>query len=275
MRARWIPLALFCVGLSAAAAVAAPSPEQRFAIAAAALEKGAFEQAIDDFEALADSGFTHPDASYDRAVAYIQRARSPQQRPGDLGRAAAALVETLELRPGDRDAKTALETVREEIAQRRIRAGNEPASVSPSLGRAMVGLLDEGVWTVGAGLGSLLLAAGLAIRWLARRATARLAGGVTASIGALLLVVMGTLTAAAVHYRTNSRPAVVVVREARLLSESGAPIEHKGGPQAHLGAPEGAKVHVLARRGPLVRIEWGTTRAWVVATDLRLVATRQ
>jgi len=270
----WFATVLLFGVFTVAAVARAQSPQDRFAAAATALSEGAFDRALGEFEALADSGFEHPDASYDRAIAYIQRARSPQEKPGDLGRAVAALVETLELRPDDRQARAALETVRHEIAQRRIRAGREPAVVSPSLGRAVVGLLDESVWTLGALIGSLLLSVGLGIRWLFGGAPIRLAGGVTASIGALLLVTTCPLVAAAAYYRTTSRPAVVVVPEARLLTENGTPLDRKGSPDAHPAAPEGAKVYVLDRRGRLARIEWGSTRAWVLATDLRLVATR-
>ncbi len=273
MRYAWF-IVLLCSALWSAPSAAADAPEQRFAAAAAALEKGAFDRAIDEFEALADSGFVHPDASFDRAIAYIQRARSPQAQPGDLGRAAAALVETVELRPHDREARATLDVVRQEIAQRRIRAGSEPAIVSPALGRAVVGILDESVWTIGAVLGSLLLAAGLAIRWLFGGATVRLGGGVTASVGTLLLAMMGPLLLVAVHYRTTSQPAVVVVPESRLLTAAGVPIERKRGPDSHPAVPEGAKVYVIDRRGRLARIEWGSTRAWVLATDLRIVATR-
>lgn len=270
-RLAWVLVLSLCGSRVAAAAEA---PEEQFARAATALEQGAFEDAIDQLEALADSGFAHPDASYDRAVAYVLRARSPQARPGDLGRAAAAYVEVLELRSGDREARAALETVREEIVQRRLRGGGEPAVVSPSLARAVVGLLDEGVWTVAAAVGSFLLALGLALRWLVARATVRLAGGVTAAVGAILLVVMGPLAATAVHYRLSSQLAVVVAPESRLLDEAGVPLAQRAGPDRHAAVPEGSEVFVLERRGKLARVEWGTTRAWVTAADLRVVATR-
>src|SRR4051794_40162999 len=70
-----------------------------FAEGVAALERGAVTEAVDRFELLADRGFVHPDASFDRAAAYVERARSAQAQPGDLGRAAAALAEVLELAP--------------------------------------------------------------------------------------------------------------------------------------------------------------------------------
>ena len=62
---------------------------------------GEFGKAIDDLEHLADRGFVHPDASYDRGVAYVMRVRGGAERPGDLGRAAAGFEEALLLRPHD------------------------------------------------------------------------------------------------------------------------------------------------------------------------------
>src|SRR5260221_14196728 len=66
------------------------TPDALFRHGVASLDKGEYGAAIDDFEALADRGFVHPDASYDRGVAYLQRVRAKADRPGDLGRAAAA-----------------------------------------------------------------------------------------------------------------------------------------------------------------------------------------
>src|SRR6185369_10989395 len=135
---------------------AARAPE--FALAVKAIEDGAFGEAIDQLELLADRGFVHPDASFDRAVAYIGRARSPQRQPGDLGRAAAALAETLALRPDDHEAQGALDAVRQELGRTRARTGGAPLVARPRLVRAIVGLLPEAVWGVLAALGSVSLA---------------------------------------------------------------------------------------------------------------------
>ena len=64
---------------------------------AAALGRGEYAAAIDTFEALADQGFVHPDASYDRGIAYVMRFRARGDKAGDLGRAAAAFEETLRM----------------------------------------------------------------------------------------------------------------------------------------------------------------------------------
>jgi len=100
--------AFVAVGLVAATLAAAPparadgdSDVALFQGAVTALEQGAIDDAIDRFELLADRGFTHPDASYDRGIAYVRRAASRAGKRGDLGRASAALAEALTLRPDD------------------------------------------------------------------------------------------------------------------------------------------------------------------------------
>ena len=89
MRVRLVIAALFITCFEALPA-RAEGVTEAFKTASAALERGAYAEAIDRFEALADRGFQHPDASFDRALAYSGRAQSLQAAPGDLGRAAAA-----------------------------------------------------------------------------------------------------------------------------------------------------------------------------------------
>src|SRR5206468_2792148 len=101
------------------------APEALFKRGAAALGKGEYGAAIDAFESLADQGFEHPDASYDRGLAYVMRVHARAERPGDLGRAAAAFEETLLLRPADRDADLALDRVRAEVTRRRARKSKD------------------------------------------------------------------------------------------------------------------------------------------------------
>ena len=155
-------LALFLLASAGNEALAAAPPAADFEQAVSALEQGAYGDAIDRFEQLADRGFVHPDASFDRAVAYIGRARSPQKQVGDLGRAAAALAETLALRPDDQAADSALDAVRSEIGRTRARTGSRPLVARPRLIRALVGLLPEPAWGALAVLGSFSLAWGSA-----------------------------------------------------------------------------------------------------------------
>lgn len=267
----------FAVVLSALLALASvasadASSDGIFRSGVSALERGAWDEAIDQFELLADRGFVHPDASFDRAVAYVERARTSSARPGDLGRAAAALAETLELRPGDREAEAALEAVHAEIARRRAREGSEPITARPSLARAIVALANERVWAAGAALGSFALSVGLLLGLSAQRRR-RLAARITASVGAAVLLLGGGLTLAARHYRLSSQHAVVVVPDARLLGDDGAPLR-AATQRGAATVPEGSSVYVLERRADLARVEWGTTRGWVQLAQIRVLSTR-
>jgi hypothetical protein len=132
-----------------------------------------------------------------------------------------------------------------------------------------VGLLPENVWAIAAAVGSLLLTLGLALRALAHRSTARLAGALTIAAGSLVLAVSATMTLAARAFRIESDPAVVVVEGAQLLEHSGRPMAPSRRHETSL--PEGALVHVVERQGPLLRVQWGEAEGWVLGTQLRLL----
>jgi hypothetical protein len=245
--------------------------EALFQGAVAALGSGAVDDAIDRFELLADRGFAHPDASYDRAIAYVQRASTHGAHPGDLGRAAAALSESLALRDGDdADAKLALDRVRQEIARKRSHAGSKEVEQKPSLGWAVVGLLGEDVWAMLAIFGSAVATVGLALRFVAGKDAVRLAGVVAASLGIAVATVTGSLAYLARYERLHFRQAVVVVDEAHLLDENGANISGPGSV-----VPEGAAVRVTGERGTLAHVEWGTLDGWLSFGQLRLLARRE
>ncbi len=263
-------IALFALTASAASSDSAHD----FAAANQALKRGAFTEAIDTLELLADRGFVHPDASFDRAVAYVGRARSSSAAPGDLGRAAAALSEVLLLRPDDDEADTGLARIRAEISRRHAREGTAPVMARASLGRAVSSLLDENTWAKVALLGSLLLTLGLGLRRFVKRTSAELAGAIGIGLGALLLVSGAGLTAGARHFRLTSSPAVIVAEEARLLDESGKPLPQRSGTADSVTIPEGATVYVLERRPALLRVEWGSGEGWLTPGQLRILATR-
>jgi len=269
MRHVWLALALGLVcSLSSVANAAEPrSVEEYFRDANVALEKGAINEAIDLYELMADHGLQHPDASYNRAVAYVRRAESKQERPGDLGRAAAALSEALVLRPDDAAATDALRLVREEIGRRRARQGAQQVSVSPSLARSLVAILDESTWAILAGLGSVMLTSGLWLYLWWQRASARLTGGVLALLGGVLFAACAGFALGARHFRTTSRPAVVVASEARLLDETGRP----RGVHGTSAVAEGESVYVVGELGALAKIEWGTTEGYVNRSQLMLL----
>jgi hypothetical protein len=265
----WRGLLLLLVALTIAGSAHAETPEQAYAAALAALQKGADNDAIDRLELLADQGFVHPDASLARASAYLSRAQSGSARPGDMGRAAAALSEALLLRPNDEQAERALETVQGEIARRKSQQA-ESVMVRPRLGRAIAALLPEQLWAALALLGSLVLAGGVVLRRLTTRGLPHLTGAVAIGVGAAVLAGFGAGTYAAYHYRTTSRPAVVVVPEARLTNETGRPLPFKAGADSTT-VPEGATIYVKDQREGRCLVEWGNTDGWLSSSDVRLL----
>jgi hypothetical protein len=257
-------VAAVLVGASARAAED-PSDAQLFSRSVAALERGAPTEAIDGLELLADRGVKHPDASFDRALAYIRRAESSRKQPGDLGRAAAALSEAIALR-GDDEAEQLLGEVREEIARRRVRRGSAPIAVTQGLGWAVVGLLPENAWAITSAFGSLLLTAGLALAAWSHRASLRVPRALLIGIGSLLLVTFGALTLAARHRRLSHHAAVVVAPDVRLTDLAGrAPSAEASG---HETVPEGAEVSILDRKGTRVSIEWDGAVGWVSSESI-------
>lgn len=253
----------------AASALASPralaagdTPEQLFAAGAAALGRGEYAAAIDTFEALADQGFLHPDASYDRGLAYVTRYRAQAGRPGDLGRAAAAFEEALLLRPGDHDADVALDLVRAEVTRKRARHSKDAVDVRPTLDRVVVGLADEETWGLAAFVASLALALGLVLR--PRPGRAHIAGSILAPAAIVLLLALVPLTYAAHRLRLSTRPGVIVASEVRFTSEDG---QARGGDPV----PEAAAVEVGERRGSLVHVRWGAALGWVPAADVRVL----
>lgn len=239
------------------------SPQAIFQQGAEALKRGEHGKAIDAFEALADRGFFHPDASYDRGIAYILRVRAGADRPGDLGRAAAAFEEALLLRPDDHDADAALDRVRAELTRRRARKSRSSMDARPTLDRLLVGLASEQAWGLAAILASILFALGLVLQ---RRPTGRahVAGSVLAPTAFVALLALVPLTLGARHLRRTARPGVVVVDEVYLADEEG---KSRGGDPI----PEAAAVEATERRGGLVRVRWGALTGWIPLGSVRLI----
>jgi hypothetical protein len=261
-----VALAAWLVCLSATSFARAQdetSPETLFREGAEALASGAHATAIERFEALADRGFVHPDASYDRGLAYVARFRAGADRPGDLGRAAAAFEETLLLRPGDTEADRALDLVRAEVTRRRARRGKDASTVRPTLDRVVVGLASERAWSLLALLSSLSFAAGLFLR---RRPSGPLsvAGRILAPTSLVLLLVFLPLTLGARRLRLTTRAAVVVVPEVHLVDENGTALGGDPIPEAH--AVEAGEV-----RGALIHVRFGPTEGFVPAGSVRLL----
>ncbi|MFZ5892241.1 MAG: hypothetical protein ACOY0T_14380 [Myxococcota bacterium] len=268
MKARATIVLLLALASSHVARAEEPAAVIREALGA--IQRGAFDEAVDRLELLADGGFVHADASRARAYAYIQRARSRAKRPGDLGRAVAALEEVQLLAPGT-DLEAQIATLQSEISRQRSHEGNAPVLQRPTLGRAITGLLPENAWSVLAAIGATLVTFGLVLYLFVKRRTTEIAGATTIVIGLVLGGLGACLAAGARHYRRTSRAAVVVVAEARLLDAQGRALPDRG--KTVNAVPEGSLVYVREQGDRYARIEWGSVDGWVDPSQLQLLAT--
>lgn len=263
-----------CLTLIAGSAVAATdsdvAPEVQFEQAAAAVERGAFSEALLRLERLSDNGFVHPDASFNRGLAYLQRAESTQAQPGDRGQAVAAFLEAVAL-SDDADAQRLVSATRQEISRNRAARGKDPVVVAPPLGRAVSGLFTVSTWAVLSLGASLLLSAALLVRASAH-STRRLIADIVAWVSGGLLALCGSLYALAYHYESTSRDAVVVVENATLRDSQGKPLLARALDTDSADVPEGARVFVISRSGRLVQVQWGGSQAWLRDTELRVLA---
>lgn len=259
----WIALGFLTVSWFALAQPAKPGQQSYFNDATQALNEGRYEDAINHLEARADREAPHPDASYNRGIAYLMRVRAGSETSGDLGRAAAAFEEALALRPSDLESKQALELIRAEVARRRSRRGQSVVVASPSLDRVVVDLLSARSFNILAIGASLLLAIGLVLR---KRNDSRqqLAGSLLSPLAALALAGLVPLSIHATHLARTTGKGVIVVREAFLVDENGRPL---GGDPV----TEATRVEVGAQRGALVQVRYGKRDGWVKRESLRVV----
>jgi tetratricopeptide (TPR) repeat protein len=238
-----------------------------FAEGQKALAAGRVREAIDTYEILADHGFVHPDASYNRGMAYVARVRAHEEKPGDLGRAAAAFEECLVRRPGDAEAERALEAVRNEVAKRLpVTPDGKGPLIDQGVGPrdAIAGLLPERVWSILALVSSLVLSLALFARLRFEAARPRLIASALAILGLSVLLVAGPFAFVRRLLRRTTASAVVVTKEAHWLSEAGTALTDPP-------VPEAAKVEILEQQGVLVRARWGKTEGLLRPTDLRVV----
>jgi hypothetical protein len=239
--------------------------------AVAALKKGAPTESIQAFELLSDRGVLHPDISYDRAVAYATRGRSPQAKPGDLGRAAFALSEALTLAPGDAAARTLLDRVDHELSRSRSQRGSPSLLARARLSRAIVGLLAEDTWAVASLFCSAVTTLGLLLVLGARAHRARLTGSIVLVIGLVLGLGSVAGLVLARRERLDTRSGVVVASEARLLDATGAALTRARVSAQDRVIPEGARVLVKGRSDRLLLVEWGNLDAYVSPTEVQLL----
>jgi hypothetical protein len=265
MSRRAIGLAACAIATVVTEPTLADPPADYFRAGTAALSDGRFDEAIAQLEAHADREAPHPDASFNRGIAYVTRVRNSSERPGDLGRAAAAFEETLLMRPSDDQAKSAVTLVRAEVARRRSRGGKNVVTATPSLDRAIVGLISPRAWAIAAIAAGWLFALGLALR--RREGPAHLAGTLLVPFSG---VAMACLLPAALwsdHIDRTRRPAVLVASEAFLSDEQGNTM---GGDPI----TEGARVELGAHRGDRVRVRYGTREGWVAIESVRVLRGR-
>jgi hypothetical protein len=240
------------------------APEDEYTRVADALQHGRDDEAIAALEALADRGVVHPDASFDRGIAYARRARGRSAAPGDLGRAAAGFEEALGLRPGDVDAAAALEVVRGEVARRRARRGKDEVSVGDPPDRLVTGLASERTWALLAVVSSLVLAAGLLLR---RRGSGpwHVAGSLAVPLGALGLCAFTPAAWWAGVLTRERGVGVVIAPEITLTNDQGqrtdAPV-----------VPEAARVEVGRVADERVRVRWGSYEGWAPLGSVRRIA---
>lgn len=263
-----LSVALFAV---ASHAQAASDAETAFALGRDALAQGRYNDAIAEFERLSDLGGRDANASFNRGLGYLGRAESGRRRDGDLGQAAAAFREAMLLGDTSPETENALERVRTAISRERAQRGQDPVVVRPALGRALLQLVPEWVWASSALVGSLVLALGLALRGRARPSPGALVGDVSTYAGALLLLGAATAGWFAAESRKSEQEAVVVSPEAPMLDENGQRQKSRALDQDAVAIPEGASVFVDEQRGRLVRVYWGSTRAWLEIGKLRFV----
>lgn len=262
---------LCALTLMSATAVATAQPSQElFGKAAALVERGAFSEALLHFERLSDNGFVHPDASFDRALAYLQRAESAQAEPGDLGQAVAGLREAVAL-GDDEEAARLVETVRQVISRRRAARGKDPVVVSPPLGRALSDLVRPSTWAGLALFACLALTVALLLR-RSQRPALRLGANVGAAASLLLLIAFGGLFALGDHYQRAWQEAVVIVEHATLRDMQGRPLLTRALDTNSDEVPEGASVYVVSHAGRLFEVQWGSSKAWLRDGELRILA---
>jgi hypothetical protein len=261
------------LGLVMGTANAAEAPHdttQSFEEAAQLVEQGTFSEALLRFERLSDRGFVHPDASFNRGLAYLQRADSAQVKPGDWGQAIAGFREAVVL-ADDEEAERLVDTVRQVISRQRAARGRDPVVVSPPLGRALSELVRPSTWAILALAASGLLSIALVVRRYATAAT-RLTANVTAATSLGLLGLFAGLFAVSDHYQRVWQEAVIVVEQATLRDAQGKPLLTRALDTNSADVPEGASVYVLSRAGRLVEVQWGSSKAWLRDGELRMLA---
>lgn len=248
----------------------ADANEDLFAAGARALDDERPNDAVAGFEALADRGVVDANASFDRGLAYASRVRLGAEQPGDLGKAAHGFEEALALSDDpalSRDAERALTQVRTEIGRRRAREGNavEIEQRRPAW-RALSRLLSENAWSGLALAASLLLGAGLFLRWKSPTGRRRAASTTMVAVAVPALFFAAALAATARHDRLYLREGVIVVASARPSDVRGIALP------GSTPLPEGARVEILGTNAAWTEVRHDSLEAWIPTSTLRTIA---
>ncbi len=257
---------LVCQGI--ARADSAPDDTSAlFADGLRALGESRPNDAIGDFEALGDRGVVDAAVSFDRGLAYAERARSEKPTAGDFGRAAHGFEEARSLTHDPalaKQATQALATIRAEVARRRALAG-EPVDVDPGvpLGRAVVALVPEDTWAALAAFASMVLTLSLFVRWRATARRARLGTAISGYVSAPVLLLTALLALAARDERLHLREGVLTTPAARLSDD-----HHLTTPGA-AALPEGARVTIDDAQAGWTRVRFGNQTGWLPSPSVR------
>ncbi|MFO0675412.1 MAG: hypothetical protein U0169_02685 [Polyangiaceae bacterium] len=249
---------------------AAPDVAASVADVAKALAEERYGDAIATCESLADRGVVDAVLSFDRGLAYADRARSGAEVPGDLGRAAHGFEEAKSLSPDGplaEKATSALAILRGEVARRRAQHGSvTDLDKGASLGRTLTGLLSENGWAIGFAVASVLFGVALYGRGLSRVREIRIAANVAMAVFGPVALVFAAFTLAARHERLHFREGVVVSTQARPAKAPG-----QAAPNAET-LPEAAHVEVgdVDRGHAFVR--WGVVEGWIPVSSVRTIA---
>jgi tetratricopeptide (TPR) repeat protein len=237
-----------------------------FSAATQALQAGRIEEAIAGFESMADRGLAHPDASFNRGIAYLKRAHSPAAQLGDLGQAVAAFRETLALGRDDEAAQTLIDGSLLEIAARQSDARSAQITTAEPLYlqalKAVDPTLPLGFSVLGAILCLVALPFTLKAELKARALAVLILGGLLWTLGSAVYLMEDALV-------VRARYAVVVVPRAEPRDALARKLR---GAQAF---PEGTEVRVAKLQGNLVEVRGALEPVWLLSSDLRIVQSRQ
>lgn len=192
-----------------AASARADSLADTFARANAAYARGAYEQAVDEYQTLIDARVADPAVTYNLASAHA--------RQGHYGQAIRYYERTLLLAPGDDSAEQALKLVRDALGEQQARERGEAiVAERPPLSSALFAGLhaDTWAWLL---LVSSWLACGAVLAMARARAEAqRIALGITSSVFFVLGAISGFGLWAKSDFGAEGTRAIVIQDRAAL-----------------------------------------------------------